>query len=110
MQNKGVKNKGMQNQAMQNKAPPTVICPHCGKEQLWDTSNHFRPFCSERCKLIDLGKWASEDYRVAQPTDEPEFADFFRCHLSVQLQAFRSVFDSHGSGLVDAADSHAQAV
>lgn len=52
--------------------PPVVVCPHCGIELPWDTNNRFRPFCSERCKLIDLGKWASEDYRVAQPEDEQE--------------------------------------
>ena len=57
---------------MPNKAPPIVSCPHCGIEHQWDTNNRSRPFCSERCKLIDLGKWASEDYRVAQPTDEQE--------------------------------------
>ncbi len=43
-----------------------VTCPTCGKEMEWDTSNRFRPFCSERCKLIDLGKWANEEYRVEQ--------------------------------------------
>lgn len=46
--------------------PPVVTCPHCGREMEWDTSNRFRPFCSERCKLVDLGKWASEEYRVEQ--------------------------------------------
>ena len=46
--------------------PPVVICPTCSKEHIWDTSNRFRPFCSERCKMIDLGKWANEEYRVAQ--------------------------------------------
>ena len=51
---------------MQNKTAPIVACPHCGKEHQWDTGNRFRPFCSERCKLIDLGKWANEDYRVEQ--------------------------------------------
>jgi len=45
---------------------PVVACPTCGKEHVWDTSNRFRPFCSERCKLIDLGKWANEEYRVEQ--------------------------------------------
>ena len=46
--------------------PPVVACPQCGKEHIWDTANRFRPFCSERCKLIDLGKWANEEYRVEQ--------------------------------------------
>ena len=38
-------------------------CPICGKETVWE-DNPFRPFCSERCRLIDLGKWASNEYRV----------------------------------------------
>jgi endogenous inhibitor of DNA gyrase (YacG/DUF329 family) len=41
-----------------------IICPVCKKVSPWD-GNAFRPFCSERCRLIDLGKWASEDYRIA---------------------------------------------
>jgi endogenous inhibitor of DNA gyrase (YacG/DUF329 family) len=41
----------------------TVRCPICKKETAWN-DNPFRPFCSERCRLIDLGKWASEDYRI----------------------------------------------
>ncbi len=51
---------------MQQKQASVVTCPQCGKEHQWDISNRFRPFCSERCKLIDLGKWANEDYRVEQ--------------------------------------------
>jgi len=46
--------------------PLIVTCPTCSKEHAWDTSNRFRPFCSERCRLIDLGKWANEEYRVEQ--------------------------------------------
>ena len=60
---------------MSSKELPIVTCPHCGKEHQWDTGNPFRPFCSERCMLIDLGKWASEDYRVAQPAEEQEFTE-----------------------------------
>jgi len=41
-----------------------IICPVCRKASPWD-GNDFRPFCSARCRLIDLGKWASEDYRIA---------------------------------------------
>ena len=40
-------------------------CPTCGKPLAWDKTNPFRPFCSERCKLIDLGEWASESHRIA---------------------------------------------
>jgi uncharacterized protein len=43
---------------------PVVNCPNCGKVIVWDTSNRYRPFCSERCKMIDLGQWASESYRI----------------------------------------------
>ena len=51
----------------------TVKCPQCGKAVQWLPANRFRPFCSERCKQIDLGAWASENYRV--PTVEPDDGD-----------------------------------
>jgi endogenous inhibitor of DNA gyrase (YacG/DUF329 family) len=38
-------------------------CPLCRRETEWE-NNPWRPFCSERCQLIDLGKWADEEYRV----------------------------------------------
>lgn len=40
-----------------------VRCPICKKRVEWK-NNPFRPFCSERCKLIDLGAWASEEYKI----------------------------------------------
>jgi endogenous inhibitor of DNA gyrase (YacG/DUF329 family) len=46
-------------------APPMVNCPRCGKPVPWQESERFRPFCSERCKLIDLGAWADESHRIA---------------------------------------------
>jgi len=49
---------------------PVVACPLCGREHRWDANNRFRPFCSERCKMIDLGRWANEEYRVEQPADQ----------------------------------------
>ncbi|GIX27588.1 DNA gyrase inhibitor YacG [Pelomicrobium sp. G1] len=45
-----------------------VRCPQCGKLVEWTPENRFRPFCSERCKLIDLGQWANEGYRVPGET------------------------------------------
>jgi endogenous inhibitor of DNA gyrase (YacG/DUF329 family) len=48
-----------------NRNKRTVNCPRCGTPVLWGTESPFRPFCSERCKMIDLGAWASEQYRVA---------------------------------------------
>jgi uncharacterized protein len=41
-----------------------VACPQCGKNVVWSSENRWRPFCSERCRLIDLGAWASESYRI----------------------------------------------
>ena len=38
--------------------PRTFPCPRCGEPSVWE-GNEFRPFCSERCKLIDLGAWAT---------------------------------------------------
>ena len=51
-----------------------VVCPTCGGDSIYSTSNAFRPFCSERCKNMDLGAWASESFRVpdeAPPDDQP---------------------------------------
>ena len=53
-----------------------VACPTCGKPVAWTVENAWRPFCSERCRLIDLGAWASEQYRVpaVEDKDRPEDA------------------------------------
>ena len=41
-----------------------VSCPTCSKKVEWIEANKFRPFCSERCKQIDLGAWAEEKYTI----------------------------------------------
>lgn len=46
-----------------------VVCPACGGASLYSPRNRFRPFCSERCKNLDLGAWASEQFRM--PADAP---------------------------------------
>jgi endogenous inhibitor of DNA gyrase (YacG/DUF329 family) len=53
--------------------PPEVHCPACGKATVFDAANPWRPFCSERCRITDLGAWASESYRIpAKPDDDGE--------------------------------------
>jgi endogenous inhibitor of DNA gyrase (YacG/DUF329 family) len=48
-----------------------VACPVCGNAVEWTTESRWRPFCSKRCKTIDLGAWAAEEYRapIAEPPD-----------------------------------------
>ncbi len=48
--------------------PRIVKCPTCRTAVKWTSGNQFRPFCSERCKLIDLGAWASEELRIPGDT------------------------------------------
>jgi endogenous inhibitor of DNA gyrase (YacG/DUF329 family) len=51
---------------------PVVKCPNCGKGTEY-SGNEFRPFCSERCKLLDLGAWADEQYNIpAEPENMTE--------------------------------------
>lgn len=42
-----------------------IRCPHCQREIEWSERWPQRPFCSERCRLIDLGAWADETYRIS---------------------------------------------
>lgn len=41
-----------------------VACPTCKAPVVWDEQSRWRPFCSERCKLIDLGEWLDEEKRI----------------------------------------------
>ena len=55
--------------------PTPIKCPICGK-----TNDYFAeplgPFCSARCKLVDLGKWLGEEYRVSEPLEPKHFEEF----------------------------------
>ena len=51
----------------------TVVCPACRGPSRYGPTNPWRPFCSEHCRQLDLGAWASERYRVA--TQAPEDPD-----------------------------------
>ena len=59
-----------------------VACPTCGRMSPFEPTNRWRPFCSERCKGIDLGAWASDSYVIGgnsqdsppDQSDEPPFS------------------------------------
>lgn len=55
--------------------PRTQRCPTCERDVAPPEENPAHPFCSGRCKLIDLGNWLSESYRVAGPPAWPEDDD-----------------------------------
>ncbi|MCO6545401.1 MAG: DNA gyrase inhibitor YacG [Gilliamella sp.] len=71
-----------------NKNTTTLVkCPTCQKEVKWSQTSLYRPFCSKRCQLIDLGDWATEEYRIPDKDiteqelwNEQDFADFVGRH------------------------------
>ena len=52
-----------------------IPCPICGKENEY-FAEPLGPFCSARCKMIDLGKWLGEEYKVSEPLRPDHFAEF----------------------------------
>ncbi len=52
-----------------------VDCPTCGQKVEWADRNKYRPFCSERCKQIDLGAWAEEKYAIPAVTPPADADD-----------------------------------
>ncbi|BEU04713.1 DNA gyrase inhibitor YacG [Agarivorans sp. OAG1] len=66
---------------MKTKNQATVKCPTCSAKVVWQPTSEFRPFCSERCKLIDLGEWANEEKYIAgqnlqEDEDKPDSWEF----------------------------------
>ena len=54
----------------------TVTCPNCGKAVMWDELSPWRPFCTKRCQLIDLGEWAAEEKRIPSSGDMTDCEDW----------------------------------
>ncbi len=55
-----------------------VECPTCGNTVVWGQQSPYRPFCSKRCQLIDLGEWADEEKRIPsdkQVTDSDDWSE-----------------------------------
>ncbi len=57
--------------------PVTVTCPSCNAPVEWCPASRYRPFCSHRCKLIDLGEWFEEGHRIPGPPLDAEGPDAF---------------------------------
>lgn len=60
----------------------SVPCPTCGKTVPWTTASRFRPFCSKRCHLIDLGDWVTEGHRIPGEPAEDEL-------MSEEMERYR---------------------
>lgn len=54
-----------------------ISCPTCKKPETWYAGNPFKPFCSERCKLIDLGEWANESRKIPVDSLDVDFPEDF---------------------------------
>jgi endogenous inhibitor of DNA gyrase (YacG/DUF329 family) len=49
-----------------------VSCPRCGTSVVWGPESPWRPFCSKRCRLIDLGEWLDEHHRIPGSPEDPD--------------------------------------
>ncbi|MCC8373082.1 MULTISPECIES: DNA gyrase inhibitor YacG [Photorhabdus] len=54
----------------------TIECPTCGKTVVWGKISPYRPFCSKRCQLIDLGQWANEEKRIPSQNENSDSDDW----------------------------------
>ncbi len=68
------------------RATHMVPCPNCRQSSHFASSNAYRPFCSERCKLMDFGAWAAEQFRVAQKPNAADLPD-----IEAALQAAKDL-------------------
>lgn len=57
-----------------------IKCPQCKKDAEYSGDNIYRPFCSKRCKMIDLGEWADESYRLKseEPLSEDDLIEAYK--------------------------------
>ncbi len=61
---------------MSDNSSAVVKCPQCGESVPWISSQQYRPFCSERCKLLDFGEWANGSNAIAdEPVDPSVLGD-----------------------------------
>ena len=59
--------------APKKKSAKVLRCPTCAELVLFDGEDF--PFCSDRCRILDLGKWASGDYKISSPIQDPDLLE-----------------------------------
>jgi endogenous inhibitor of DNA gyrase (YacG/DUF329 family) len=59
-----------------NKHSAVVHCPTCKKPVQWNSASRWKPFCSKRCSLIDLGEWFDEKPRIPDTTEQPDHDEY----------------------------------
>jgi len=73
-----------------------VTCPICSKSVPWSPESQFRPFCSKKCQLIDLGEWAAEDRKIAaQPSEQASMKDIDVEEIEAMLSEQSNDFFKH---------------
>jgi uncharacterized protein len=63
----------------------TVQCPNCKKKVIWSKESPFRPFCSERCRTIDLGAWADGSYAIPISSSNDDSSDDLELNEDLEL-------------------------
>ncbi|MDM7859542.1 DNA gyrase inhibitor YacG [Alteromonas sp. ASW11-36] len=72
-----------------------VNCPTCQKSVEWSTTNEYRPFCSKKCQLIDLGEWATESHVISAPTNHSG------AHIELDEEAIAAQFEQQSKPFFD---------
>jgi len=72
-----------------------VDCPTCDKAVAWQSESEFRPFCSKRCQMLDLGDWADENHKISQPMQKDVVLN------EEMLDALESEFLQHNKFFVE---------
>ncbi|WP_296051872.1 DNA gyrase inhibitor YacG [uncultured Alteromonas sp.] len=72
-----------------------VKCPTCQQAVEWSSDSEFRPFCSKKCQLIDLGEWADEEKVISSPAQEAEIHNLDPEDIEAMLSEQHSDFFKH---------------
>ncbi len=61
----------------------SIKCPECGKATEYSSENEYRPFCSKRCRLIDLGEWIDGSYKI-NSDENPQESQYLEEELNTK--------------------------